>query len=231
MDFNQLIQKIPKPILVIVVLTLSIVVFVYNEPLRDECEIQASVFDRRTRGLLSKVKKNDKIQYPQLNYWKDRCKEGNSVGSCNDYIEGLRTVTKELKLMGDKCQIDYSQKNEDFASLLASGLKIMALVAWGEKPPAGLAERLGWLNISNMQTFCYLKRSFLLIAGEENFLALREQVFREYPDNWPEKLDIENRLPENRPRAYKTEANMTGTLSFNQVFERSIFSIKCDLYM
>jgi hypothetical protein len=231
LDLNQLIQKIPKPILVLVILSAAVVVFVFNQPLHDECEVQATIFDRRTKGLLSAVKMNNKIQYPQLTYWKERCKEGNSLGSCNDYIEGLRTITKELKFMGDKCQIDYSQKNENFAGILTSGLQIMALVAWGEKPPAGLAERLGWLNISNMQTFCHLKRSFLLIAGEENFLALREKVFREYPDNWPEKLDIENRLPENRPRAYKYDGNMTGTLKFDEVFQRSIFSIKCDLYM
>ena len=107
----------------------------------------------------------------------------------------------------------------------------MALVAWGEKPPAGLAERLGWLTVPHMQTFCYLKRTFIEIAGEENFAALREKVYREYPDNWDENKPIEDRLPEDRPRAYKTPNNMTGSLSAADVYQRSIFSIKCDLYM
>ena len=231
MDLNQLIQKIPKPILVAAVLIISLILFILNDPLRDECDIQAFVFDNKMKGLLSAVKVNNKIQYPKMSYWKERCREGNSLGSCADYLDGLKSMTKELKLMSDKCQISYSQKKDDFSIYVSHGLQIMALVAWGEKPPDGLADRLGWLNVGHMQTFCYLKRTFLLIGGDENFQALREKVYREFPDNWPEKLDAELRLPENRPRAYKTEANPSGTLSFEQIYQRSIFSIRCDLYM
>lgn len=231
MDLNQIIQKIPKPILVGGILVLALVLFMYNDPLRDECEIQAFVFENKMKGLLSTVKINGKKQYPKLNYAKERCKEGNSLGSCADFLDGLKSLTRELKLMNDKCQVTYSQKNDDFSVQISHGLQIMALVAWGEKPPAGLSDRLGWLTVSHMQTFCYLKRTFLLIGGEENFLALREKVYREFPDNWPEKLDSEMKLPENRPRAYKTDSNPSGTLTFEQIYQRSIFSIKCDLYM
>jgi hypothetical protein len=231
MDLNQLIQKIPKPILVVGVLVISIILFIVNDPLRDECEIQAFVFDNKMKGILTRAKVNGKTQFPLMTYWRDRCKEGNSIGSCADYLDGLKTMTKELKLMSDKCQVEYSQKKEDFSVYISHGLQIMALVAWGEKPPDSVAERLGWLNLAHMQTFCYLKRTFLLIGGEENFLSLREKVYREFPDNWPEKLDAENRLPENRPRAYKTALNPSGTLGFEQIYQRSIFSIRCDLYM
>lgn len=231
MDLNQFIQKIPKPVLVLTVLALSILLFVYNDPLRDECDIQAFVFENKMKGLLTKVKVNGKVQYPKMTYWRDRCKDGNSIGSCSDYLDGLKSMTKELKLMSDKCQQTYSQKNEDFSVYISHGLQIMALVAWGEKPPDSVAERLGWLTVAHMQTFCYLKRTFVLIGGEENFLSLREKVYREFPDNWPDKLDAESRLPDNRPRAYKTESNPSGTLGFEQIFQRSIFSIRCDLYM
>lgn len=231
MDLNQLIQKIPKPILVLGVLIISIVLFMVNDPLRDECEIQAFVFDNKMKGILTSSKMNGKTQFPKMIYWRDRCKDGNSIGSCSDYLDGLKIMSKELKLMNDKCQVAYSQKNEEFAIYVSRALQIMALVAWGEKPPDSVAERLGWLNLAQMQTFCYLKRTFLLIGEEENFLTLREKVYKEFPDNWPEKLDAENRLPENRPRAYKTAINPSGTLGFEQIYQRSIFSIRCDLYM
>ena len=230
-DLNQLIQKIPKPLLVGGILIISLILFVVNDPLRDECDVQASIFEKKMKGILTPVKTNGKVQFPKMSYWKDRCREGNSLGSCSDYLDGLKIMTRELKLMNDKCQIAYSQKNDDFSIYISHGLQIMALVAWGEKPPAGLADRLGWLNVGNMQTFCYLKRTFMLIGDEETFLALREKVYREFPDDWPNKLDSELKLPENRPRAYKTEVNPSGTLSFEQVYQRSIFSIKCDLYM
>ena len=178
MDLDQIIQKIPKPLLVGVVLVLSIVLFVVNDPLRDECEIQAFVFNNKMKGLLTAVKINGKIQYPKMTYWRDRCKEGNTIGSCSDYLDGLKGMTKELKLMSDKCQVSYSQKNDDFSIYISHGLQIMALVAWGEKPPESVADRLGWLTLAHMQTFCYLKRTFLLIGDEGNFLALREKVYK-----------------------------------------------------
>lgn len=254
MDINQLVQKIPKPLLVIVVLVLSIVLFVYNDPLRDECEVQTSIFEKKTQGLLTAVRKSGKVQYPLINYWRDRCKVGNSIGSCDDYFEGLRTVTKELREVKDSCQIKYFEQNENLLEQILQALQIMALVAWGEKPPPGIAERTGWLNEAQVRTFCYLKKTFILTGGEESFLLLREKVYREFPGDWPENFDInklvesnsdksrkdnvvdvdvdvEKLVAENRPRAYRTVANPSGKLTNGEIFERSIFSIRCDLYM
>jgi hypothetical protein len=248
MDLNQTIQKVPRPILVFIVLAIAIVFFVYNDPLKDECEVQTSLFEKKTEGILSSVKKNRKIQYPQIVYWRDRCKTGNSIGSCDDYFEGLRVITGHLRSVNDNCQIKYAEQNANFSVIVTQAVKIMALVAWGEKPPAGLAERIGWLNESNLRTFCYLKKTFLMLGGEENFQLLREQVYREYPGDWPpdELLKIAERaqlakkisgddtsrlLDENRPRAYKTPSNPSGALTKDQIFERSIFSIRCDMYM
>lgn len=250
MDLNQLIHKIPKPVLVIGIMVLSVILFVYNDPLRDECEVQSSIFEKKTRGLVSPVKINGKIQFPQLNYWRDRCKEGNSIGSCNDYFEGLRTMSKELRQLNDTCQFKYLGQNESLTYQISQAVQIMALVAWGDKPPIGIAERVGWFNETHIRTFCYLKRTFLLTAGDEGFLALRSKVYKEFPGEWSTKFDI-NKLvdantdktkpvndidvaklmAENRPRAYKTAANPSGTLKSDQIFELSIFSIRCDLYM
>lgn len=251
MDINQVIKNIPRPVLVIGILVLSIGLFVYNDPLRDECEVQTSIFEKKTQGILSKVKKNGKIQYAQINYWKDRCKEGNSIGSCNDYFEGLRFVTKELREVSESCQIKYIIQNEDLSKQIRDALQIIALVAWGEKPPLGIAERIGWLNESHIRTFCYLKKTFILANEEESFLLLREKVYREFPGEWAEKFDIDKLVAantdkskadnekadvaklvaENRQRAYKTAANPSGKMTSNEIFERSIFSIRCDLYM
>jgi hypothetical protein len=233
-DLNQIIQKVPRPILVVGVLILAIGLFVYNDPLRDECEVQSALFEKKTLGLLTAVRtknKNKNIQFPQIKYWRDRCKEGNSIGSCNDYFDGLRSMTKELRSVSDKCQITYSEQNENFSQYLLEGLQIMALVAWGEKPPEGPANRLGWLSTVHLQTFCYMRRSFILISDEETFEALKVKVYREYPDDWPESLSAEDRLPENRPRALKSKINLEGSLKPEEVYSRSLFSVRCDLYM
>jgi hypothetical protein len=231
---NQFISKIPKPIIVLVALLLAVVFFVYNDPLKDECEIQAQVFQRNTKGILTSVKKNKKIQYAQISFLMDRCKEGNSLGACSEYFEALGKIATELKTFKEKCQLKYSKENESFQLHLARALQVMSLVAWGEKAPAGIQERVGWMNEAQLRTFCYLKKAYLLLAGEENFNSIRNRIYLEYPDAWPEKKsseDVESRNPENRPKALKTSANPKGTLEMQQVFERSLFSIRCDLYL
>jgi hypothetical protein len=233
LDLNTLIAKIPRPLLVFVMLAISLAFFVYNDPLKDECEVQSALFDKKTLGVLTPVrlKEKKKIQFPQINYWQDRCKQGNSIGSCEDYFEGLRLVVKDLRDINDKCQIKYAQNNTRLVLQISQALQIMALVAWGEKPPTGVSERLGWLNEANVKTFCYLKKTFILMAGEQSYLNLREKVYREYPDQWPETIDFEKRSAENRPRAYKSPLNPVGTLTKDRIYERSLFSVKCDLYM
>lgn len=252
MDINQFIQKTPRPILVLTVLIVGIAIYMFNDPLRDECDIQISNFEKATKGLLTNAKtKSKKTQFSKLDYWSSRCKEGNSIGSCNEYFEGLRAISNELRLVKESCQAKYGADNIKFLKQLEQGLQIMALVAWGEKPPAGAVERFGWLNESHIRTFCYLKKTFLLLYDEPSLLLLREKVYKEYPGPWPEKfnvdqlvlsntdaggaekndMDIEKLVDENRPRAYRTIANPQGVFTKDEIFERSLFSIRCDSYM
>jgi hypothetical protein len=233
---NQLLAKIPRPLLVLLILCGALVFFVLNDPIKDECDIQAKVFDRNTKGILKAVRKNKKIQFAQITSMRDLCKEGNSMGSCADYFDSLGLVVHELKLFKEKCQLVYAENNESFVSTLSQGMQIMALVAWGEKPPAGLSERFGWFTEVQIKTFCGLKKSYLFLAGEEAFLALRNRVYSEYPDAWPEPTlpndaIADRRKPENRPRALKTAANPLGKYTKEQVFERSLFSTRCDMYL
>ncbi len=233
MDINQLVQKTPKPLLVLIVLCAALAFFVHNDPLKNECEVQAWVFDKRVKSLLSdEAKKNNRTQYAQIqNYLSKRCRSGNSVGACYEYLDALRVVTRELRSMSEKCQDEYSLKNEDFLPQISNALQVIALVAWGEKPPGGLKERLGWLEPVQIQTFCYLKQFFIQMAGDEKYLALRSKVYREFPESWSESTSIENRKPEDRPRALKAESNPTGTLTEAEVYQRSIFSMNCNSYM
>lgn len=257
MNINQVAQKIPRPLLVLGILVLSVVIFVINDPLRDECGIQISIFEKKTKGLLSKTRtKTKKTQYPLIEYWKDRCREGNSIGSCSDYFDGLKQMTDELRQVNDKCQIKYSEENENFVKQVTSAVQIMALVAWGEKPPSSPSERMGWLNEPGIKTFCYLKKTLLLIGGEEALKSVRNRVYKEYPGHLPENFDISKLeissdknnaqssdiakvYAEKRPRAYDNILKPTTGMTLEQrinavereIYERSVFSIRCDLYL
>lgn len=234
---NDLLAKIPRPVLVIGVLVIALVLIVLNDPLKDECEVQAKIFDRNTKGLLFPFKVKNKVQYAKLTPLRDICRDGNSIGACSEYFEGLRKVSSELKLMNDNCKLKYSEANEGFLPQLGSAIRVMALVAWGEKPPAGPAERMGWLTEPDLRSFCNLKKSYIAIVGEEKYLSVRNGVYEEYPDVWPESVlpnegaEGDNRKPEDRPLAMKSASNPKGKLSSREIFERSLFSIRCDLYL
>lgn len=231
MGLDQVIEKIPKPILVGGVLVLALVFFIMTDPLRDECEIQKTLFEKNTEGLLSPAKMHKKIQYPKIDYWLNSCRFGNSIGACDDYLNGLKAVATELKSFSVKCQLKYLETNETYLEPFKNALKILPLLAWGEKPPEGPSARLGWLSEPHLRTFCALKSNYINLAGEEEFLKIRNSVYLEYPDNWSDKVPIDARTPENRPKALKTALNPEGSLSQQQVYERSLFSMRCDLYL
>lgn len=252
MSLDAAIQKIPRPVLIIGVLVLALAFFVYQEPLKDECGIQGEKFKKNMTGTLFGFRTQDKkTQYPKINFWSDRCRRGNSIGSCSEYFEGLRVTVRELKNVSEKCQLPLFEANPALRTYLQDAVRIIPLVAWGEVPPKGLSERMGWLNESDVRTFCYLKNTYTRLLGEERYLAVRESVYREYPGEWPENFDInawvsskaiaEQKKPEdvdvtqvvteNRPRAYKTAANSSGVFNKDEIYERSLFSIRCDLYM
>ncbi len=234
---NRILEKIPKPLLVGIILAIAIALFVINDPLRDECAVQTKIFERNTRGILSAIRTNKKIQFAKIKPMRDLCREGNSVGACSEYFQALRSVSTELKVFNSKCQIKYAVDHGDVVSEIGSALKTMALVAWGDKPPASLSERAGWLTEPDLKTFCTLKKAYLNLSTEEEFGQLRNGIFRDFPDSWPEMKstsetsDVANRYPEDRPRALKSAGNPQGQFDEKKIFERSLFSIRCDLYL
>ncbi|AGH94988.1 hypothetical protein [Pseudobdellovibrio exovorus] len=251
MSLDSLIQKTPRPVLIGVILIVALAFFIYNEPLKDECGIQGDKFKKNTAGLLTATRVNKKIQYQKILYSSVRCKKGNSIGSCSEYLEHLRLLVRELKSVSPKCQEPLIKDHPSLAAQMTQALQIVPLVAWGEAPPKGLAERAGWLNEAHLRSFCYIKDAFIRLVGIESFEKIRDGVYLEYPGEWPENFDVNKIIPtptakkteqddeidlnriidQNRPRAYKSAANPTGAFTKDEVYERSLYSIRCDLYM
>lgn len=231
MDFNQLVKKIPQPALVIGVLVAALAIFVVSNPLKDECEIKIKIFEKNLHGSLISVRGADKkTKFAQIDYWKENCRMGNSLGACNDYFTGLRKLADELRLVPNKCMLTYIEDNEKFMGQVLDGIKVMALVAWGDAPPVNIQSRLGWLTSADVTTFCRLKTFVEKTHEPEAFKAFRSQVYAEFPDAWPAALSIEERNPELRPKALKSLTNPQGRLEAREVYERSLFSYRCDMY-
>lgn len=231
-QIDELIQKIPRPVLVLGVLGLGLLFIVSQNPLQDGCTVEVENFNRNVKGVLVGFKnKKGKTQLPTIDAYKDLCKEGNSPGACENYYENLRKVTDSLRLTDEKCTLKLREENPQIIKVLSQGIQIMALNAWGERPPAGINERLGWLAQNDVYTFCRLRAQLVRFSDEEAYKLLRQKTYKEFPDAWPESISLQKRIDLPRPRAFLSLSNPKGTLSEDEVFKRSLFSLRCDLYL
>ena len=231
-NIQDLIQKIPRPVLVVGVLVLALIFIVSQNPLQDGCDVQVANFNRSVRGILVGFKTKKKLtQFAQIENFKNLCREGNSAGSCENYYEALKKITSGFKMVDIKCVPKLVENFENLSKVISNGIQVMALNAWGEVPPSGVSERLGWLSENDIYTFCRLKSQYISLTSDEEYRALRAKTYAEFPDAWPEKISIEDRATFSRPRALKSALNSTGTLIEDEVFKRSLFSLRCDLYL
>jgi len=232
-SLDQLIQKIPRTTLVIGVLVLALGLIVYQNPLEDGCGVEVKNFTREVRGWLIGFKtKSNKTQLPQLDSMKKLCREGNSAGACENYYLGLKKVTVGLKHMNEQCFAKLVEEYPQLPMTVAQGLVTMALNAWGEKPPASVQERLGWLTEADIYTFCRLRNAYPKLTSQEDYQNLRMAAYAEYPAAWPDKIPLEKRSEVPRPRALKDpmDPQSKGVLTSDEIYKRSLFSLRCDLY-
>lgn len=227
---DDAIAKMPRSLLVFLVLAGALAFIVSQNPLSDGCEVEITNFGREARGIITAYKTKKGRQFATLFYALDQCKEGNNQGSCEDYFKALKRVADATRVVSPKCYPKLKLEYENLTQILATGVKVMALVAWGDKPPEGIGQRLGTLTEGDVYGFCRSKNGLVQLTSLEEYKSLRASVYREFPDRWPENLPLEKRAEIPRPRALQSVSNPTGTLKESDVYERSLFSLRCDLY-
>lgn len=227
---DDAIAKMPRSLLVFLVLAGALAFIVSQNPLSDGCEVEITNFGREVRGIITAYKAKKGKQFATLFYALEQCKEGNSQGSCEDYFKALKRVADATRVVSPKCYPKLKLEYENLTQILATGVKVMALVAWGEKPPEGIGQRLGTLTEGDVYGFCRSKNGLVQLTSLEEYKGLRAAVYREFPDRWSENLPLEKRAEIPRPRALQSISNPTGTLKESDVYERSLFSLRCDLY-
>lgn len=231
MTLMDQINRIPKPILFIVIMAIGLAVIIQQNPLQDGCEHDAKNFARDIRGILRPFETKKKgFQIPLIGPQKEACRDGNSPGSCENYFQSLKKISEAIHRVRPECVKKVSEDTTNLIQETRSGLKTLALIAWGARPPVDSTRRLGWLSQSEIYTFCRLKTLLQDQLLPEEYSAFRDGVFEEFPDVLPAEITAEKLIEIDRPRALKSGSNPQGSLSEDEVFQRSLFSIRCDLY-
>lgn len=221
---ENFINSLPKPVLAVSAIFLGIVLFMLYSPPHSVCDTQAATLRETQAGNLFATQegKAKNTIPPALVRAKEACQLGNSAGSCYEYFMVLKKVADDVAKGSSECTAQLFEINE-VKSALNDGVEMMVRLAWGVKPPEPGLERFGWLQEAEVAIFCRLKGVYIRAKGEDAWVALRQQVAA--------KLPGEDLVPSSDPAQFMMESKKaTETLSEQEIWSRSLFSVRCDSF-
>jgi hypothetical protein len=224
MDVEQFIQTMPRSVLVIGAIVLGVALIMLFSPPHTICDTQTDQVKESLIGITKPFKVNKQTMPPKIKLALENCFHGSTPGACYDYFQILRTLARFVMSGTSECRPEvYSIK--DVREALQEGVTNMALLAWGDKPPApGAFGRFGPLQDSELALFCYLKNAIIAGSNEEAFHSIRKKVFEKFPGEEVElPTDPKDILKEARPA--------TKLMSELDIWNRSVFSVRCENYL
>ena len=111
----------------------------------------------------------------------------------------------------------------EVTKVMNDGVELMARIAWGTKPPEPGLERFGWMQEAELAIFCRLKNTYVRAKGEEAWTELRKRVFAKLPG---EEVPVSS----DPSVAAATPKSASLVFSEQEVWNRSIFSVRCENY-
>jgi hypothetical protein len=215
-------KKSSRSLLIFSVLVGGVLFFFLAQKPHSVCDSQIEVFMESERGSLYSQEIKGQRRGPMFGRQMEACKAGNSPGACYELFALLRRVLRDLDAAPQQCLSEMGSV-EHLKPALFEGLELMVLLAWGRQPPEAGMQKFGWLETSDLALFCSLKRKINQIFGETAYEKLRIELQNKLPG---ESVVMREGLCvncENRRTANET-------LSSDEIWVRSLFSVRCDLY-
>jgi hypothetical protein len=220
---EQFLNSLPKPVLAIGAIIVSIIVFMIIQPPHTVCDTQAETLKENLKGTLfsTEVKKNRLP--PTLQRAKEACQLGNSAGSCYEYFTGLKKIGDEVAKGSSECT-GQLYKIPEVAVALNDGLELMVRMAWGHEPPEKGFARFGWMQEAELSTFCRLSGIYVRANGEQAWGEFRKKVYGKLPGESPTAGSSDSVVaPEPK------KANLV--FPEQELWERSLFSVRCESFI
>jgi hypothetical protein len=217
MSLEQQLSQLPKGLLAVIVISGFVFLLYTMNPPHSICDTEAETVKENLVGVLypQKIKKN--TIPPRLPEVMRSCEYGRSAGGCYEYFELLKFVAKQLDGAAPECRSQVFEVPQ-MKKVIEDGVQNMALLAWGQGPPATPNERFGWLQESELAVFCYLRDVYVKVLGESGWSALRSHVYKKYPAGTVGTDKFED---EKVPKAIEN-------MPENQIWQKSIFAIRCE---
>lgn len=222
MDIEDVLRKVPKTILVPLVLIGAIVFFVNVNPMHTICDTQVENLQGRIVGLLTSVKRNKVVVPAALPRARANCKFGNNAGACLDYVTALKRLAKSVKAMSSECY-PAAVNVESLMKAIDSGIIDLVTLAWGSLPPEKAMDRYGWFQENEVSGYCHLKDAYNLVHGPEEWKSFRSKVLATLPGEAP-KVGADGKFIDSAPQ------KAVVVLGELEAMTRSLFSVGCDQF-
>lgn len=224
MNAEQFLQTLPRPVLVIGAIVLGVALIMLFSPPHTICDTQIDQVKEGLVGLTKPFKVKKQTMPPKMTEALKNCYQGSTPGACYDYFQILRGLARFVMSSTSECRPEVYSIT-DIKAALEEGATNMALLAWGDKPPApGAFGRFGPLQDSELALFCYLKSAITAGSKEEGWHALRKKVFEKLPGE-------EVELPTDPKESLKKARPATKLMSELDIWNRSLFSVRCENYL
>jgi hypothetical protein len=192
------INSIPKSVLVPIVLLVAVFLIVLNDPPKDACDAQLSLFFKSQVGKISSLKGTVGSLLSRTARY---CGQVKTYGGCVEFHETLRGVIKDLRVTSPECTAKVIS-NEKIQMILKDSMTLMVKSAWGEKAPEPGPNVYGWMTMSEFSLFCSVKSLVYEHSDDEVWESLVRSIISQLPQSQD--------------------------LKFNDGFERSLFSLRCE---
>ena len=214
----------PKGLLIGLVLLAGVVVVVIFRPPHRLCDSKLDMLRELQKGKVFAGQGKNMARSPKTIQAVESCKLGNSPGACFEFFNLLKGLDHDLQGIPAECSEDLKEVSE-ISFALKEGMSLLVQIAWGEEAPEKTIGpiRQGWLESSDLALFCHLKELYLKIYGQEEMDLFRPAVFSKLQGQAPMFQNGECVNCEFRKMAPEI-------LKPDEIKERSLFSLRCELY-
>ncbi len=202
-SLDQVIAKLPRWVLVGGILVLGIFLLLVLNPPHSVCDSQLTLLQSLQTPFLYLDKKKSYIKTTGFSASYTKCRNGNSLGACQDLFNGVLKLTGDIESSNPECLAELS-KVKDIKKAFRDTQDLMVELAWGNQPPESTYEKFSWLDNNHMFLFCKLTGLRTKSEGKDAWEKWREKTMLSLPN------------PSNLSRA--------------DVWRRSIFSASCSTF-
>lgn len=220
---DDFLNRLPKPVLVLGAIIIGILVFMLMDPPHTVCDTQQESMRGQLQGVIFPVTEKKGRIPPTIARAKEACQLGNSGGSCYEYFSILKKTADEVAKASSDCTSQLFSVSE-VSQALNDGVELMVRMAWGAQPPEPGFARFGWMQESELSTFCRVKGVYIRANGEAAWTALRGKIFAKLPGEAP----IVGSDP---TQAAATPKMAPQVFPEQEIWERSLFSVRCESFL